>query len=189
MVESDKEQFRLAMAAMAEMYRVDCPPTLQKTYWIVCQSMSIEQFKTAVAKAMRTLKWFPKPAELFELCGDSSEDQTSKAWAVLNRAIDDVGGYRSPRFTDGILVATIESLGGWQYVCGMPVKEFESFFRNRFMETYQSYARSGVSSDRPLVGIHDANRGRIGRGQAIGIGDLVSKVLPEQAKIGVSSDE
>ncbi len=189
MVESDREHFRLIMAAMAEMYRVECPATLQKTYWLVCQTMTIKQFESAASKAMRTLKWFPKPAELFELCGDNKEDQSLKAWAVLNRAIDVVGAYKSPKFNDGVLVATLEALGGWQFVCGMNITEFESFFRNRFLETYQSYARSGITSDRPIVGIHDANRGRIGGGQALGIGDLVSKVLPEQAKIGVSIDE
>lgn len=179
MNDNDKKRFGVALAALAQCYEKELSLNLQKIYWLVIRDeMSIDQFEAATFAAMRQLQWFPKPAELIKLVEGNLDDIALEAWATLVKAIDEHGGYKSIKFKDQVLAATIESCGGWQYICGLKIAEFESFFRQRFIDTYKSFNRRGIKSEAPSIGIHEQTRKRLTQVENISpIGRLVGSLV------------
>lgn len=111
-------------------------------------------------------KFMPSPGELREIAasrGRPFDLQAQDAWQCLNKAIDHLGATKSVNFRDGAINATVRHFGGWERICGLPVSEFEKWFRKDFEQTYLLYIREGCppGSERPLVGSIERENNRL----------------------------
>ncbi len=117
-------------------------------YWQTLSDLSLQRFESAVSKIMATSKFFPKPSEIRELCGQSDAANVQRAWSQLQWALDKYGRYDVITFADSALSATVKAMGGLHHLGNMPIKEFETFGWHRFKECYQSYSMSICTIDR-----------------------------------------
>jgi len=106
-------------------------------------------------------------AELRDLAGCrrfSVEDKALLAWSALERAVSTVGCYKSRHFDDPLIHAAVRSLGGWERICEMSERDFDTFLRPQFLKTYAAFARVGVSDEasRPLVGTFERQNSLLG---------------------------
>jgi hypothetical protein len=118
-----------------------------KAYWIGLSDLSLQELQVAVCKAMQSCKSVPKPAELRELVQGKQQDRAEIAWSELQRAIP-LGPYKHIDFGDGVINATVRSLGGWpNYLARFDSAENEMWARKDFMATYTRLASIGLSEE------------------------------------------
>lgn len=96
-----------------------------------------EQFDRAMNMAVKTCKFFPKPAELIEFIRGDSGSSALVAWETLSIAMQRHGPYRSVLFDDGRIARVVKALGGWKEVCSWLTKDIP-YRRNEFMKLYTS---------------------------------------------------
>lgn len=184
MIESDKEQFATLIGALCSAYGVEISKPRLMAYWIGLSDVPLPDVSSAVETSIRKSPRLPSPAEIRSVATgtDGLPEKAQLAWLELNRMIDAVGGYGSPRCEDPVLVATIKSLGGWQALCETKQTEFDAFVRPKFLATYQSLFRvEGIRPER-LVGIHEQHNQRLksefGTNLSLkNVGNLVSEVI------------
>lgn len=130
-------------------------------YEVGLSDLPIEKIEEAVVTAIRESKFMPTVAELRQAAATGTaanvDDIAQHAFEIFDRAVQTLGGYKSPNFSDPITNATVRALGGWNYLCEKPESEFLSFVRPQFLKTYASFAKTGVGEEQsaPLIGIHD----------------------------------
>jgi hypothetical protein len=78
--EHDFQAFGGLMAVLEEVFDKDFTLQRVEIYFRALAAWPIERIKDAVESAVRTLKFFPKPAELIELIEGSPDDQAEQAW-------------------------------------------------------------------------------------------------------------
>src|SRR5437016_4769362 len=120
------------LLAMAEVFREPLTAELLAMYVESLADLSDEQIRLCVGRAIRGLKWFPKPAELRELVGcnpkQEQDAEARKAWEIVISFADkwmqsDVeGNYvitrgvratEPPKLSQRIL-DTVRRTGGWR---------------------------------------------------------------------------
>lgn len=152
-----KEEFATAIRALAAAFRVEVTEPLLMGYWLALDDLDLSAVQNAVRRALRECRFMSSANELRQLAGEMRPDHRAvMAWDAFEGAVVRVGGYRSVTFDDPFINATIRSLGGWQRLCEMDPKQFNTFLRKDFERIYQALYQSGISEDRaaPLLGIH-----------------------------------
>lgn len=131
-----RETFVAALAVLSEVFGREVSPALTEVYWEIFRDYPDALFRTAVTRAVRTLRFFPRPSDLLEILEGSPEDRALLAWQTLEKSIRTIGSWDSVRFEDPALSAAVENLGGWTKVCEwteeeMPIRrrEFERHYR------------------------------------------------------------
>lgn len=159
MNDQDRREFTEVMQALAASFNREPSKAFFAGYWIGLADLSLQALKSAASAALANSRFMPTPSELRELAGEvRAEDRAVIAWGALDKAVQKHGYYRTVQFDDPILNAAVHDLGGWEKVCDTPEREWFSFFRQRFIQTYQALARRGVISyeqSRPLIGYYD----------------------------------
>ena len=138
------------LLATAEVFREPLTAECLAMYVESLADLSDEQIRLCVGRAIRELKWFPKPAELRELVGCNPKDaEARKAWDVLSQFVsryvgnDVYGNYGPehgwysksyPKLSDRIL-GTVRRSGGWKVYACMTEADFP-FIQKRFFEEY-----------------------------------------------------
>ena len=199
--ETDRAAFALELSTLAEIFAEPVSQARYAGYFEVLKDLDLAVVLSAIRAAARTLKFFPKPAELRELAEGSIDDLGAVAWTRLLLAIERVGTYQSVDFGDPILHAVIVQMGGWGEMWRLErIDERErGFKRMEFTRLYGAFSRRGLSGRTVghLVGqAEGANalqatsweRGREHVDPVLRIGDH-GQVLPEQMPALVSGDE
>ncbi len=151
-----------AVLLLCEAFRQKPTTATIEAYRIGLEGISPDALKIALGSAIRGSRFMPSPAELRELAGEVGvKDRAVLAFAALDKAVLSHGYYHSVDFDDPILNATVNALGGWEKVCDVSMREWDSFFRNRFIDTYSANARRGVTADQaaPCIGFYDRTNG------------------------------
>ena len=156
-----EKQVALGLGTLAVAFNFELSRETILAYHQGLRDMPPEAFQLAVQNALRAGRYFPRVSELREQGGAvSPEDRAVKAWGKVSAAVSAVGGYRSVCFSDPVTNATIRALGGWMSVCDpkRTVREFDTFLRKSFLETYQAIMRTGFTEAEGghLLGIHEA---------------------------------
>lgn len=106
-------------------------------------------------------RFMPKPADLVKHIEGDPESRSMRAWTLVEDSIGRVGPYQSVVFDDPAIMASIEDIGGWMEICKVTDKELP-FKRNEFVVRYKGYLnRPPERHPQKLVGITEANNGRI----------------------------
>lgn len=162
MATSDRERRAQCVTILAEAYRQKISPATLAAYEMALDDVPAAALEVAVRSALKSCKFMPNAAELRELAGGkTSAENALVAWAAVDRATSEVGGYKSPDFADPVVNATIRNMGGWERFCTATVTEFDTWLRKEFLRVYELLSKSGVGDEQgaPLVGLHEkANR-------------------------------
>lgn len=147
-----KTEIGKALAILCSTYDRDLNEVLCQAYHIALEDVTDKQLTRAVTEAVKTLTFFPKPAELRGLVFGTKEDVDRRAelafevfdsaWRTSDYSLD---------FEDKAINATVRSLGGLVRAGEMKLDNYYAFFRRDFLRTYRTYCVAGVS---PEAGAH-----------------------------------
>jgi hypothetical protein len=159
--EHDFEAFAGFMAVLEEVFGKDLNPQLVEIYFRALANWPIERIAAAVDEAVRTLKFFPKPAKLIELIEGSPADRAERAWQQFWLALILGGTYRSLYCEDGTLAETIRRLyGSWADAWNIPRPESDppghQIHHKNFVSTYRDLARQRQRWEPYLIGKFEA---------------------------------
>lgn len=104
-------------------------------------------------------RFFPKPADVIALLDGDTNSQALEAYQALDDALLRYGVYRSVRFADPALAATVKALGGWvEMEARWKDRAQEPYLRADFCKLYRVYtARALDPSSVPdhFPGLHE----------------------------------
>jgi hypothetical protein len=149
------------MAMLVEVFDKEVTPQRVEIYFRALAAYPIDRIAAAVEEAVRTLKFFPKPAELIELIEGSPDDQAEHGWLQFWAALTRGGTYRSLYCEDGVVAETIRRLyGSWADAWNIPRPEFDppshQIHHKNFVATYRDLARQRQPWDPYLIGRTEA---------------------------------
>ena len=133
-------RFAQVMIALNEVFGIGPEPSSIKVeiYSQALSDLSIEAIETATKLIIscRTTATFPKPAEIREAIHGKREDDATRAWALVDKAMRQIGNYDSVNFGDRKIHTVIEMLGGWESLGTLTEdewkwkrKEFEGLYK------------------------------------------------------------
>lgn len=130
------------------MYGVELGVVAIEGYWQALKDLGWDDMNYAMIRAMKRLKWMPKPAELRGLAEEIPvEDRAERAFEEVCKALGRHGIYQSVNFDDHCINASIRSLGGWVRLGKQTVDEIQKWVRKDFVRVYTNFARNGVSTE------------------------------------------
>lgn len=159
MTDKDKQRFVTVLVQLASAFGAPAPQMLLEGYWMGLKSMDLRAFEQAAARAVATLKFFPKPVELRELAGEvAMSDRPVIAWERVRSAIRELGEYKSVSFDDPTTNAAVRNIGGWKRLCNLSAEELEKWTRKEFERAYNALADMPLSPEAVayLPGLHEA---------------------------------
>ena len=166
MIDQDRKAFQLLMGDVYAFYGKDYSAFAGRVWW---EAMKTFDFK-AVGDALNRHcvnpdagQFMPKPADVVRMLQGSTQDSALAAWSKLDRAVREVGTYRSVVFEDPLIHRIVLEMGGWVSL-GMKTEEDWPFLRNEFVNRYRGYrGRSEVPEYPPvLIGLAEANNRKAG---------------------------
>lgn len=138
---SERDNFAKMLLGLAELYGKTMSKTVMKFYW---QALVVYPWQDVV-EAMRlhtedpdTGQFMPKPADIIRIIKGNSQSQSLQAWSKVERAIRQIGPYRSVVFDDVIIHAVMDEMGGWVKLCKVSHKELP-FIAREFQIRYTAY--------------------------------------------------
>ncbi|MDD4456447.1 MAG: DUF6475 domain-containing protein [Syntrophotalea acetylenica] len=153
----ERGKFAHIMAALASNFSCEVSDLDMTVRWIGLRDYTLQQVEAAALQILRNRKFtkLPTVADFIEyIDGDTAAVAEIQSITVC-RAIAEIGSYRSVQFPDKTTQAVIESMGGWPQVCRSLKQDNESWFRKEFAALYVAFAKRGLDSDIPLLGIAD----------------------------------
>lgn len=162
MTRRDVEPFIVELTRLAELYNRAVSEAMGALYFEAMAEYPIADVIRAMRLHIRHPeqgRFFPKPADLIGLLEGDTNSQALEAYRVLDDALLAHGVYRSVRFEDAALAASVQALGGWVEVeARWKDRAQEPFLRADFCKLYRVYV--GRTLDRTalphhLPGLHE----------------------------------
>lgn len=139
----DRKKFAYGLAGLAKGLQGRLDEQTIEVYFMALEDLDDASFERACGRALRELKFFPRPAELRALAGEhTAGERAIAAWMELKRATASVGHRASVTFEDVAINGAVRSMGGWERLCGANAEDLERFERPRFIAAYNAFARS-----------------------------------------------
>ena len=172
---NDHKKFAEVMAILSEVF--DNGKTVSKLkvdiYFKALQAHDIDLIRAAVHRMVmeRVYPTFPKPAEIIKFITGDVQDIALLAWTKVIKAVARTGNYYSVRFSDPVIHAVIEAMGGWikfgtfrEDEMIWKQKEFERYYGiMRKLSKHPSYLPGICETQNSYLGIdHDSEIVRIG---------------------------
>jgi hypothetical protein len=141
---ADQSRFLQLVAAVHAYYRKDCSEFVLELWWEGCQEHDFAGVKRALnahAKDTERGQFLPTIADVERHLRGTGTDRAQVAWSQVLEAIGWPGQYRDVVFDDPAIHASVVDLGGWPKVCRDADEKTLQFLRQRFIETYRTYAK------------------------------------------------
>ena len=134
-----------------------------KTWFEILGDLTFDQFKVGIVKTLNsnTFAGLP-PIGLIRQNATGNvgqidtEDRALLAWGEVLATIREHGGYRTVKFDDPLIMATIRSIcGSWADLCGQDAEQL-GWTKKEFVKTYGAHTNLGTISSTavaPLPGI------------------------------------
>lgn len=135
MEKSDDQKFAGLMAMLATAFGQENTELRIEVYFDALQDFTIEEVEGVVYLAIKTLKFFPKVAELRELVEGAPEDRALLAWQM---AVDTRNYYGGADFVDDPIIPYClqEIFGGYMEFCEKTLDELK-WEEKRFLNLYR----------------------------------------------------
>lgn len=134
-----RDKFEKAIAVLSEIYDKPLSRAAIEAYYKLLENYEWQDVKAAFETALRTLKFFPKPAEIIAFLEEDEELLALRAWEALINEFPGADPYKKPELrslTDEERERTmrvIEMMGGWYVAC-------VDWSRKDFPELYRKFA-------------------------------------------------
>jgi len=145
--------FKNYMTLLGEIHGKAISDTLKTAYWEILEEYTDDQCHRAFDVAIKTCKFFPKPAELIEFIEGPSNNKATEAWIKVDQAVKRVGNYASVRFDDPAIHSCIEVMGGWEALGQTSAHEWK-WKQKEFEKLYSIMSRRQEHPD-VLLGLCD----------------------------------
>jgi hypothetical protein len=157
----DLEAFARLMAVLVEVFDKELSLQRVEIYFRALTAYPIERVEATVEEAVRTLKFFPRPADLIELMEGSPDDRAEHAFGQFWLAVTRCGTYRSLYCEDEVLAEVIRrQFGSWADAGHIPRPEYDppghQILRKNFLSTYRDLARQRQRWEPYLTGRTEA---------------------------------
>lgn len=182
----NEKTFAKGFTTLCMVFNATPDKLLSATYFNTLKELSDQEFSRAVEILLKTHKYgrLPLPAEILEAVRGNPTDRAIFALNTVEKAVREIGGYKTVVFEDPVIHMVIESMGGWVTLCEMPIKEWK-FQRQEFIKLYEAYSQAPTKPQPKLLGRCDIDNqlhGYSHRTEPVYIGDSTKKTLPSGQK-------
>ena len=149
MIESDKEDFKMIMVGIGELYNKEITKPLMRIYFSALTNYSLADVESGINAHTMDSKhgsFFPKPADIVRhlQTGEiSTEDKAELAWSQVIREIRRTGSYGTLKLDDKQAMAAVKALGSWQQLCNSTEQEM-TWKKKEFISVYETYEKTPV---------------------------------------------
>lgn len=179
----DKQKFQGLMAMLQENFNTETSAKKLELYFKVFESYAIEVFEEAVYLAIKTLKFYPKVADLLEIIEGRAEEKSLIAWQRVLEALRITGTYQSVKFEDSLIHYCIQQMGGWSRFSTFTDEDL-IWREKQFRELYQVGDRHKEHLEIPdhIAGFFEEDNRSKGFDNYIPKPSFYPKALPEPKK-------
>ena len=131
-----KNIFVGGLKQLATAFNTEVNRAKVQVYWENLQDLSDEDFNRAVKYLLRNNQFFPTIAEIRKAVEGDIEAEGIDAWQEVEEQFRVTGYYRAPRFSHPLIYEVVQGLGGWKYICSLPINE-NQYLRANFLKTYR----------------------------------------------------
>ncbi|RKR46286.1 DUF6475 domain-containing protein [Paraburkholderia sp. BL17N1] len=161
MITTDKAKFFDLMADVLAFYGKDFSDFAGRVWWEALRAYDLPAVQDAFNRHCvnpDSGQFAPKPADVVKMLSGSTQDAALVAWSKVDRAVREVGTYRSVVFDDPVIHRVVTDMGGWVLIGGKD-DEAWPFVRNEFVNRYRGFRmRSETPEYLPvLIGIAEAS--------------------------------
>lgn len=155
-LERDFDRFRDVVVATAEALGTQISAQRVAIYFEDLCDLDIDVIVRAFAQHRRESEFFPSIAKIRNLVLGDPKDLAVLAWDRYVAAVRHIGSYESVDFSDPVMHAVIDALGGWQTQAErlpditMQADAF-GYQRHEFIERYRAYGRKLPGRTRPYL--------------------------------------
>jgi len=148
MNQEDTATFAMAMTGAAEVLGGELTKPKLAIYFKALEHLPFEVVERGLMRAIRELRFFPKPVEVLELCGDSRTSLAEKALLESAKALEALekhGAYSSVAFDDPVTMAVLQrGFGGWPAYSDAIREDGAKWVGKDFCKFYEAFAKQGV---------------------------------------------
>ena len=149
-----KGLFALSAAYPQSRAELGSDETLEVWYTML-EDLDGDKFLSGIKRIIRSNKFLPSISEIRdEVLGKTAvslEEKALQAWSLVLDGIRHAGYVRSVRFEDPVIHNTVQSLGGWVGLCGLPSETELKFYRLSFLKAYQGFCRLALDGTLPEI--------------------------------------
>lgn len=166
MIQKDRKEFFQYLASVYGMYSKDFSEFVGSVWWEAMTPYDLVAVKDALNRHCINPdvgQYLPKPADVVRMLQGSTQDSALLAWAKVDRAVREVGTYRSVAFDDALVHRVVVEMGGW-VALGAKNDEEWPFLRNEFVNRYRGYRGRAQLPEYPpvLIGMAEASNSKEG---------------------------
>lgn len=158
----EQAEFAAALIGLAEIFDAELSPTKAEAYFLALEEHSLQDVLLAIKQAIKTCRFFPKPAELIEALEGSPDDQAEAAWVQWIEKTGQAGAYENVVFEDAAIgQALMTMFGSWADACRMS-KDEEGYRHAEFKKLYRMFRKHGPREPMQLIGLHSTENALTG---------------------------
>jgi len=166
MMPVEKQPFYDLMADVYAFYRQDTSSFALGIWWDAMKPFDLVAVTNALSRHCVNPdngQYMPKPSDIVKLLRGSTQDSALVAWAKVDKAVRNIGTYRSVTFDDPIILLVLQDMGGW-IALGTKKEDEWPFLAREFENRYRGYAtRPSLEYPRWLPGIAEAQNSQSGQ--------------------------
>jgi len=154
MTSEDRPRFAELLFALAETFDETMSEMRAEIYFRAVCGHAIEHIEVAMIEAARSMKFFPKPAELLAFIEGDPTDDAELAWSTVYRQVRAIGYLGTPQFSDDAILRAIgDVFGGWQALCSKLPNDGPELlgWAKQFKATYLVYRKREPRRPRLIV--------------------------------------
>lgn len=149
----ERARFLEGMAGLCELHGKEPTKAMTKMYFFALGQYDIDAVIQAMAKALGTSKFFPKPVELIELIKGKMEHRAEVEALKVLEAIQEVGRSKAVVFDDSVTAAVVaRGFGGWFKLSSSHRVANDTWFIKDFCQRYVAFTEQGVEHMGALAG-------------------------------------
>lgn len=167
MTPDNLEQFSNLLDMLCTAFDKQASEKLTDVYFAGLSDLTIDAVEYACKRAVHECKFFPKIAELREMCAGSLQDHAEMAWRTFCRLCVDESHYPSLQVYDPALAFAIRQFGGWIEAArrmNEASPEMARAYENQFKTSYKLGLNHADAKPEYFAGFYEAqNRQSLGR--------------------------
>ncbi|MFY3305260.1 DUF6475 domain-containing protein [Achromobacter xylosoxidans] len=167
MIETDRQPFFAMLADVYAFYRANFSDFAGRVWWAAMRCYDLAAVQDALGRHSvnpDTGQYLPKPADVVRMLQGGTQDSALAAWAKVDRAMRQIGAYRSVVFDDALIHRVLHDMGGWPGL-GRKTDDEWPFVAKEFENRYRGYRTRSERPEYPpvLIGIAEAQNSEAGR--------------------------
>jgi len=167
MRQDEYDEFTSIMQIVSEQYGKPLSGGVIALYWQALKDYDLTAVRDALGRHLRntdTGQFMPKIADIVRMMHGSSQDSAFSGWSKFDKAIRQVGIYRTVVFDDPIIHRVVHDMGGWVSF-GEKTEDAWPFLQNEFVARYRGFKSRNERIEYPatLIGISESHNTKAGK--------------------------